>query len=186
MSNFELHTIESAPDDAKPLLEQSNQDYGMVPGLYQVMASSPQLLKSYFALHELFDKTDLTVEERNTVWLAISIENECHYCVPAHTAIAKQQGVSQDIITALRGKKPLGDEKLEALRTLTLILVRNRGNATQEELNAFFAAGFEPRHVLDILVGIAQKTLSNYTNHLTQTEVDAPFKAFTWTPEAQE
>lgn len=183
MSNFELHTIESAPQNAKPLLEQAKREYGMVPGLYQVMASSPELLESYFSLHALFDKTDLSVEERNVVWLAISIENECHYCVPAHTAIAKQQGLNDEIIEALRKGQPLADAKLEALRALTLTLVRNRGRATQQELDAFFAAGFEPRHVLDILVGMAQKTLSNFTNHLAETEVDAPFKPFAWSAE---
>lgn len=182
MSTFERHTIESAPEDAKPLLEQANKDYGMVPGLYQVMASSPELLKSYFSLHELFDKTDLTINERNVVWLVISIENECHYCVPAHTAIAKQQGVSDDIIDALRNNKPLADTKLEALRKLTITLVRNGGRATPEELAMFLSAGFKPRHILDILVGMAQKTLSNYTNHLSNTEIDEPFKAFTWSP----
>ena len=182
MSNFPLHSIESAPDAAKPLLEQANNDYGMVPGLYQVMASSPELLKSYFALHELFDSTALNVEERNIVWLAISIENECHYCVPAHTAIAMQQGVDDQVINSLRDNVPLENPKLEALKTFTVGLVRNRGKASQAEFDAFFAAGYEPRHVLDILVGMAQKTLSNYTNHLAETEIDAPFVPFTWSP----
>lgn len=182
MNHFELHTIDTAPQDAKPLLEQANKEYGMLPGLYQVMASSPELLKSYFGLHEFFEKTDLSIAERNTVWLAISVENECHYCVPAHTAIAKHQKVNDETITALRESKPLADAKLEALRKLTLTLVRNNGKATTEELNAFFSAGFKPRHVLDILIGIAQKTLSNYTNHLADTEIDAPFKAFSWSP----
>lgn len=182
MSHFDLHTIESAPADAKPLLEQANKDYGMVPGLYQVMASSPELLKSYFALHEFFDNTDLSVEERNTVWLAISIENECHYCVPAHTAIAKQQGLSDDVINALRDNTPIANARLETLRTFTVGLVRNRGKATEAEFDAFFSAGFKPRHVLDILVGMAQKTLSNFTNHLADTDVDEPFKPFAWTP----
>jgi uncharacterized peroxidase-related enzyme len=182
MNHFELHTIDNAPHDAKPLLEQATKEYGMLPGLYQVMASSPELLKSYFVLHEQFEKTDLSIAERNTIWLAISVENECHYCVPAHTAIAKQQKVSDETITALRESKPLVDAKLEALRKLTLILVRNHGKATTEELNAFFSVGFKPRNVLDILVGIAQKTLSNYTNHLADTEIDAPFKAFSWSP----
>ena len=185
MSKFELHTINSAPQDAKPLLEQATREYGMMPGLYQVMAASPELLKSYFSLHELFDNTDLNVEERNVVWLSISIENECHYCVPAHTAIAMQQGVTDDIINALRNNTPLKNTKLEALRTFTLILIRNRGRATDEQLEAFFDAGFKPRHVLDILVGIAQKTLSNYTNHLADTKIDMPFRAFEWHPNKQ-
>jgi len=66
-----------------------------------------------------------------------------------------------------------------------LTLIRNRGRATNEELAVFFKAGFKPRHVLDILVGVAQKTLSNFTNHLADTKVDAPFKAFAWNPSQQ-
>jgi AhpD family alkylhydroperoxidase len=36
------------------------------------------------------------------VWQAINVENECHYCVPAHTGIAKMMKVSDDITQALR------------------------------------------------------------------------------------
>ena len=105
--------------------------------------------------------------------------------MPAHTAIAKQQGVSDEIITALRDNTPLADAKLEALRGFTLTLARNRGRVSQEQLDAFLAAGFESRHVLDILIGLAQKLLSNYTNHLADTEIDSPFKPFAWSPAAK-
>ncbi len=182
MSVFTTHNIESAPEAAKPLLEQSVQEYGMLPNLYQVMADSPELLESYFKLHELFERTALSVAERNVVWLAVNVENECHYCVPAHSAIAKMQGVDDDIIAALREGRALEDPKLDALRVFTLSLVRKRGNPDPAEVDSFLAAGFQPRAILDILVGIAQKVLSNYTNHLAQTPVDQAFVPFAWAP----
>lgn len=180
MTVFTHHSIESAPEAAKPLMEQAVKEYGMLPGLYQVMSSSPELLESYFKLHELFERTALSVTERNIVWLTINVEHACHYCVPAHTAIAKMQGVDDEIVTALRQERTLADPRLEALRQFTLILVRERGNAPKAAVDTFLAAGFEPRAILDILVGLAQKVLSNYTNHLAETPVDAPFQAFAW------
>ncbi len=180
MTVFTMHSIKTAPDSSKPLMDQAVKEYGMLPNLYQVMSDSPELLESYFKLHELFERTALSVDERNVVWLAVNVENECHYCVPAHTAIAKMQGVDDSIVAALREDRPLDDIRLEALRQFTLILVRKRGNATSSEVDAFLAAGFKPRAILDILVGIAQKVLSNYTNHLAKTPVDEPFTPFAW------
>lgn len=182
MSVFTLHSVDTAPSDSRPLMEQSIKDYGMLPSLYQVMASSPQLLAAYFKLHELFEQTALSVEERTVVWQTINVENQCHYCVPAHTAIAKSQGVSDDISNALREERTLDDPRLNALRDFTLILVRNHGNPSAEEVQAFLDAGFEPRAILDVLVGFSQKVLSNYTNHLAQTPLDEPFKPFEWAP----
>lgn len=182
MSVFTLHTVDTAPTDSKSMMEQSIQDYGMLPGLYQVMASSPELLASYFKLHEMFEQTSLSVEERTVVWMTINVENRCHYCVPAHTAIAKSQGVDEVIINALRQERPLEDQRLEALRQFTLALVRKNGNPSPSEIQAFLNAGFEPRAILDALVGLAQKVLSNYTNHLADTPLDEVFKPFVWTP----
>ncbi|WP_292894652.1 carboxymuconolactone decarboxylase family protein [Nitratireductor sp.] len=182
MSVFTLHTVDTAPAAAKGMLEQSIRDYGMLPGLYQVMASSPELLASYHKLHEMFEQTALSVDERNVVWMTINVENRCHYCVPAHTAIAKSQGVDDAIVNALREERPLDDPRLEALRQFTLILVRKNGNPSPAEVQTFLDAGFEPRAILDVLVGLAQKVLSNYTNHLADTSLDDPFKPFAWTP----
>jgi alkylhydroperoxidase family enzyme len=63
---------------------------------------------------------------------------------------------------------------------MTLTIVRNRGQVTQEDLNAFYAAGYEERQVLEIILGLSQKTISNYTNHIANTPVDEAFKKFAW------
>ena len=180
MTTLKIQTIETAPEGSKSLLENSNKAYGMIPGLHGVLASSPQILEAYQTLHELFTKTSFNPEELTVVWQAINVEHACHYCVPAHTGIAKMMKVDDNITEALRNETPLEDEKLEALRTMTLTIVRNRGHVTQEDLNTFYEAGYGEAQVLEIILGLSQKVISNYTNHIANTPVDAPFQAYAW------
>lgn len=180
MAKFDIHDVTSAPEDARPLLEKSLKAYGMIPNLHGVMAESPQTLEAYQALSGLFEATSLTAEERNVVWLTLNVRHECHYCVPAHTAIAKGQGVSDEIINALRDNTVLSNAKLEALRAFTLAVVDKRGAVSETDLNAFYAAGYANRQVLDVITGVAHKVMSNYINHIADTPVDAPFQAFAW------
>ncbi len=180
MTTLKIHNIESAPAEAKPLLENSQKAYGMIPGLHGVLAGSPQILQAYQTLHELFIQSSFNEEELTVVWQAINVEHACHYCVPAHTGIANMMKVDENITEALRNETPLESSKLEALRTMTLSIVKNRGNVTQADLEAFYAAGYKEKHVLDIILGLSQKTISNYTNHIANTPVDAAFEKFAW------
>jgi len=184
MTDFTLHTQDSAPQDSKPLLDGSLKAFGMIPNLHAVMAESPQHLEAYQKLHELFQQSSLTPVEQTVVWMTINVEHACHYCVPAHTAIAHMQKVDSDIIEALRNAAPIADAKLEALRQFTLKVVRQRGVVSDADVEAFLAAGYTKRHVLDVILGVAQKVMSNYVNHLADTPVDAPFQKFDWKPAA--
>jgi len=114
------------------------------------------------------------------VWQTINVENECHYCVPAHTGIAKMMDVSDDIIEPLRNETPLPSDKLEALRTFTLAVMNKQGNVSKEDLEAFYSAGYGKRQVLDVILVLSQKTMSNYINHIAETPIDEPFKKFEW------
>ncbi len=178
--NFPSHDINTAPEGSKGLLEKSQKAFGRLPGLHKVLAESPQAFEGYQTLHKLFTETDFDADEMTVVWQAINVEHACHYCVPAHTGIAKMMKVSDDIIEALRNETPLPNAKLEALRTFTIQMVRERGNASQAQLEAFFAAGYSHRAVLDIILGLAQKTMSNYINHVAVTPVDEAFQSLKW------
>ena len=180
MTTLKVHDIESAPEGSKSLLENSQKAYGMIPGLHGVLAASPKILEAYQTLHQLFTETSFNEEELTVVWQTINVEHACHYCVPAHTAIANMMKVDDAITEALRNETPLADAKLEVLRTMTLTIVRNRGNVTQEDLDAFYAAGYGEQQVLEIILGLSQKVISNYTNHIAHTPVDEPFKKFEW------
>lgn len=180
MSTLKVHTIESAPEGSKSQLKESVKSFGMLPGLHGVLAGSPEALKAYKTLHELFKKSSFNAEELTVVWQTINVEHECHYCVPAHTAIAHMMEVDSALIEALRNGKALQNEKLQVLQDTTLSIVRNRGRISDAKLAAFYAAGYGERQVLDIILGVAQKTMSNYTNHIANTPVDEPFQKFIW------
>ncbi|MEM9010688.1 MAG: carboxymuconolactone decarboxylase family protein [Pseudomonadota bacterium] len=183
MSIPTLHSLDTAPEGSKPLLEGSIKAFGMIPNLHAVMAESPAHLEAYQTLHRtVIEKTDFSAAERTVVWMAINVEHECHYCVPAHTMIAHGEKVDAGVIEALRNASPLADVKLEALRSFTLAVLRGRGQVTEAERAAFHDAGYGERHVLDVLVILAQKVMSNYTNHLFETPVDDRFKAYDWNP----
>lgn len=181
MTEFTMHSVETAPDAAKPLLEKSQANAGFIPNLHAVMAESPEHLEAYQTLSALFSRTSLSKTEQNIVWLAINAEHNCHYCVPAHTAIAQMQKVPQDIIDALRDERPLPDAKLEALRQFTLKTVRQRGVVSDADTDAFLAAGYTRRNILDVILGVSHKVMSNYINHFADTPVDEAFKPFAWT-----
>ncbi|MGC8119745.1 carboxymuconolactone decarboxylase family protein [Marinobacter sp. VGCF2001] len=180
MLDFKLHDRESAPESAQPLLENSEESFGMIPNLHAVLAESPQALEAYQKLHELVLESSFNNDEKTVVWQAVNVENECHYCVPAHTGIAKSMKVSDEVIEPLRNETPLPDDKLEALRTFTLAVMRKQGNVSQTDLDSFLAAGYGQRQVLEVIMVLSQKVISNYTNHIAETPVDEPFKKFAW------
>lgn len=180
MVDFKIHDETTAPEISKDILADARAKNGFVPGLYGVMSESPELLQGYTYLHGQFMNSSFDADEKTVVWQTINVEHECHYCVPAHTAIAKGMGVDDAISTALRDETPLPTPRLEALRTFTLAMVRTRGDVADADTQAFLDAGFTTQSVLDIVLCMAQKVMSNYTNHFAKTPVDAPFQPFAW------
>lgn len=181
MTEYTLHTPETAPDGSKDILNDAKQTLGFVPNLYATMAQSPEVLKAYKLVAEAFSANSLNADERNVVWQTINVENNCHYCVPAHTGIAKSQGVADEVINAIRDGQPIPNAKLEALSVFTRQMLVQRGVVTEEQTQALFAHGYDTTTVLDVILGLAHKTLSNYTNHVAQTPVDSAFSGFAWT-----
>ncbi|MEM7305094.1 MAG: carboxymuconolactone decarboxylase family protein [Planctomycetota bacterium] len=180
MTSFPVHTQDSAPDRAKPILEGAQRAMGFVPNLYGTFAGSPALLEAYTALSKAFDSTSFTATERQVVLLTASFENGCDYCMAAHSTIAGMQKVPADVVEALREGAPIGEARLDALANFTRIVVRERGWASEDDIQAFLAAGFEQPQVLEVILGVGMKTLSNYTNHVASTPLDAAFQPQAW------
>ncbi|MFQ3234806.1 MAG: alkylhydroperoxidase family enzyme [Paraglaciecola sp.] len=178
MEKFTIHDKASAPQNSKPLLEDSVNAFGMIPNLHGVMAEAPTVLKSYQVLHEEFLNTSFSADEKTVIWQSINVENNCHYCVPAHSAIAKSMKVADSLNDALRNGDPLPTEKLQILKDTTLAIVRQKGVVEDSVLEAFYDQGYGQQQLLEIMVGVAQKVMSNYINHFADTPVDDGFKAF--------
>ncbi len=181
MSLFKIHSIEQAPAESRPLLTGAHQKFGFVPNLLSELAEAPATLEAYLTLNSIFDKTSLSPVERQIVLIAASIENDCSYCVAAHSITAKNM-VKADarIINALREQNPIPDNKLQTLAEFTRSVVKNRGFIDEQVLSEFNAAGYSNKHVLEVILGVTMKTLSNYANHVMETPLDDEFKAEEW------
>ena len=182
MSIFSVHTTETAPEAAKPILEGAAKKYGFVPNLMGAMAEAPATLEAYIALSGFVDNSSFSGAEAQVAVLAISNLNECNYCMAAHSTIATMQGIDDAVIEALRDGTPIADARLQALRVFAEILTDKRGWADDAEIQEFLAAGFTRQNILDVVLIISYKTLSNYTNHLAKPAVDAAFQPRQWQP----
>lgn len=178
-SAFQKHDIETAPEKSKPLLRQLLEHSGP-NGFYAVTADSPETLTAYVALHKAFMASSFTNEEKTVVWQSINVENQCHFCVPAHTYMAKAMKIDKAISNALRDEKALPTARLEALRDFTLLLLRNHGHASDSAISKFLSAGFTHQNMLEVVLGLAQKTISNYVNHLARTPIDKQYEHYAW------
>lgn len=179
---------DSADARANEVLDTARKQVGFIPNMYAGMANFPALLDSYLHGYKLFrTESSLTPAEQETVLLVISRVNECTYCMAAHSMIATS--VSQtpvEVVQAIRSDTPIDDPKLHALADFTRTMVVSRGNPSPDELRRFLAAGYSERTVLEIILAIAVKTISNYSNHVFHTEVDQKFQDFAWAPPAQD
>jgi uncharacterized peroxidase-related enzyme len=179
-----------AVDEAEPIaratLETAQQKLGMIPNMYAYMANAPSLLESYRFGYDLFRQASgFTPVEQEVIFLSISYENGCEYCMAAHSFLADVQSkVPAGITEALRKGTHIPDARLQALSRFTRILVQKRGRPSQADLVLFRAAGYKDAQVLQIILAIGVKTLSNYTNHLCGTPVDSAFINRAWTRSA--
>jgi len=180
MSDFPVLNLDSAPSASKDLLQQTDNNFGFIPNLIGVMASSPSLTEAYLTVAGIFTKSNLSATEQQVVLLTVSHYHECCYCMAAHTAIAGMQNVEPSVVEAIRTNQVISDNKLESLRQFTWLLIEKRGWVNEIDLQAFLNAGYESKHVLDILVGVAQKTMSNFTNHIAKTPLDDAFTEVAW------
>lgn len=181
MTEFNVHSIESAPEHSRPKLEVSKKAYGFIPNLLGVMAESPALLEAYLTLSDLFDtSTNLSTTEQQIIAMTNNRLNGCTYCMAAHTSIMQAGKVAEDVIRALRDGTPIADPKLEALRVFAEQVNQKRGWVDDGDIEDLLAAGYPKRTVFDVIVGTAYKVLSNYTNHVAGTPLDRGFAKNEW------
>jgi uncharacterized peroxidase-related enzyme len=175
-------SIEDAELGAKDVLINTRNAMGFIPNMYAAMANSPILLDTYASGYQLFrEQSGFNAVEQEVVFLAISRENGCAYCMAAHSFVADEiSKVPREITDAIREGTTVPDNQLAELVSFSTMMVRTRGLPSKQEVNNFLSMGYSEQHILDIIQAISVKTISNYANHLFHTEVDDVFKLWVW------
>ena len=172
MNAFNVPTREEVSENNQAIFDKLKGALGFVPNLYATYAYSENALGNYLTLSN--SKTSLSAKEKEVVNLAVSQVNECDYCLAAHTAIGKMNGFTDEQILELRTGRASFDNRLNALANLAKDVTENRGATSDAALEQFFAAGFTNENLIDTIVLVGDKTISNYLHKTTDVPVDFP------------
>lgn len=167
MVNFTFHTPENTSGPTKELLTGIQKGYGFFPNLFGYMAEAPITVQAYLALNDLLSKTSLTPAQQQIGLLAVSVENDCEFCKVAHHAMGKMNKVNEQTLSALVSRGVINDPKDRALAAFAQSVTKKRGRPADDELQAFLDAGFTKQQIFEVILIVSIKTLSNYSNHLT-------------------
>jgi AhpD family alkylhydroperoxidase len=172
MKTFTVPTFEQVSPTNQAMFENLKKGLGMVPNLYATLAHSENALGSYLTLQSA--KSSITGKAREVVNLVVSQVNNCEYCLAAHTVIGGMVGFTAEQVLEVRGGSASFDTKLDALAKLTKNIAINRGHADSAVVDAFFAAGWTDENLVDTIVTIGDKTVTNYLHGVTKVPVDFP------------
>lgn len=173
MRTITVPTRDQVDAKAQQILDKVKSQLGMVPNLYATIAYSSDTLENYLNYSSKAGKESFLGKEMEAIKLAVSEVNGCEYCLAAHTAIAKMNGFTEDETIQLRDGS-IADAKLNTLSTLAAEVAQNRGKASQNKIDEFFAAGYDEKALIDFLAVVMEISFTNYTHNLTQVPVDFP------------
>lgn len=169
---FTVPTRAEVSANNQGIFDNLQKGLGFVPNLYAYYAKNETALSDYLTLQNR--KNTLKSKEREVINLVTSQINGCRYCQSAHTALGKINGFTDEQIIEIRKGSASFDIKLNALAKFTASTVENRGRATEESKESFFAAGYDEANMIDVVVVIGDKIISNYLHNLTGFEIDFP------------
>ncbi len=147
MARLTVHTVETAPEAAKPRVEAALKNNGFLPNLIGVLANSPEALAFYQEVGKLNAATSLSAGEVEVVQIIAAKTNECGFCVAGHTKLATlKKLLSENAVAASRAVDPAAfdDAKLSALAAFTVAVMANKGAVSDADLQAFFRCGLQP------------------------------------------
>ncbi|WPP47008.1 carboxymuconolactone decarboxylase family protein [Pseudomonas sp. AN-1] len=181
MSRVTLHTLESAPAEARPFLENAQNNSGFIPNLLAVLANAPAALETYVTVSALNGKASLGLAEREVIQLIAATTHGCTFCVAGHTAVATNKAkLPAEVIEALRARGELPDARYEALAEFTRNVIATRGNVADVDYQAFLAAGFSEGQALEVILGVSLATLCNFANSFARTPLNPELGRYRW------
>lgn len=172
MNQFTVPTKEQVSATNQGIFENLAKGLGFVPNLYATFAHSDNALGTY--LHLQNSKSSLKAKEREIINLVVSQVNDCKYCLSAHTVMGKMNDFTDEQIMEIRTGSASFNPKYNSLAKLVKDIVANRGHANSDSIENFFAAGYTKENLVDAILIIGDKIISNYLHAVTHVAIDFP------------
>jgi uncharacterized peroxidase-related enzyme len=176
MARIQPINRQTASAEVNTTLDAVKAKMGKVPNLVATFAQAPVALNAYLTLSEVVSKGRLTAKQRESLALAIGQANSCQYCLSAHSLIARGAGLNSEAVKAAR-QANAEDALTDALLKLAVKIVNQRGVISDGDFTEAHLAGADDGLILEVITSVALNTLTNYTNHIAQTDIDFPVVA---------
>lgn len=173
MPRLQVVAPEQATGPTRKIYDQLEQDMGRVINIFQGMGNSPAALNAYLAMSAALAEGELTPEDREVIYLAVSEGNGCQYCVSAHAQIAAGTALTGAAVNAARQFQS-SDPRHAALLTFLRRVIETRGFVEDGEVEAVRAAGYTDGQIAEAIGYIGLATFSNLFNHVHGTPLDFP------------
>jgi alkylhydroperoxidase family enzyme len=180
MTDFPIHTLQSAPERSQPALNQLQSAFGTIPNVAGAIATSPVLINSLVSLFGNVHGGSFTEAQVQIVLLTDAVTNGSIWAVAFHTALALKEGVDPADVQAIREGRLPNDSKFAALSGLAKTMIEKRGHLDDENINRFLAAGFGKDHLLEVIAAVAASTITNYTGSIAKPPLEALFGDHAW------
>lgn len=171
-TKFEIPTREQVTPVHQVIYDSLQNALGFVPNLYAIFAHSNTALNTF--VHAQSAKSSLTGQEKEVVNLVVSQVNDCDYCLAAHTLLAGKNNLTGDQILEIRTGSASFDAKLDALVKLAKDITVNKGHANSSAVDNFLAAGYNKGHLIDLILLVGIRTITNYVYAVSNVEIDWP------------
>ncbi len=175
MPRVPVHDLQTAPAESRPFLEHQAERLGKVINLFGEMAHAPVLMQLYDTVETLLrERSSLDEATRQAIHLTVANVNRCDYCQAAYTAACRKAGFSQEQTVEIRRGEIEADARLSALLALCRQIAANSGYGRRHDMEAATDAGWSERNVLEAYADVVRTILTNYFNHMVDTELDLP------------
>ena len=173
MPNIEIADSTKVDSFTQATLDGIKVKLGMVPNLFATFANAPAVLDGYLKFSESLSQGQLTARQRELIALAVGQENQCEYCLSAHTAIGKGAGLTEQDIQMARNGKAV-DNIDNMLVKFAVEIVKSRATINNDQLEALRSIGVDDTLIMEVIGNVALNILTNYTNHIAATDIDFP------------
>lgn len=177
-----LVTTTKTPEASKSTLSAIEAQLGFVPNVYRVFARVPTALIGLMSLNAAIEETSFSPAEREIIALTTSVYNRCRYCVAGHSTFALQHGVNAQSVDAIRTGGFSLEPREHALGRTTLKVLEHKGQLSAADTAIFLNAGYSSAQLLELLLGIAAKTMTNFASKIAKIPLDEAFLDQAWTP----
>ena len=175
MNRIPTHTVESAPEGARPFLQQIAQQSptGKPLNLHAQMAHAPAVLAAYSALRAVFPahaKLEPKIGWALNLATAAVVGNG--YMIGIASRFALMNGLTEKQVAALRAGASTGEAKLDALTEVVKEAAADSGNVSDDTWNAALQAGWSDEQLAEAFAYLGLTLFTGYFLNYAQTDAD--------------